>query len=181
MAVMAAQASEVRLVERIRELYPQNPTEDVCVKLNISKYKLRRICEKNRIFKEKEYFRKLRSEKMKAIYQREKDTEKGKRFYRKGENMVDKYGERGREIIERGADASYNARKKDEKRWLYGMPRKTNFRYGKGKSIYQRRGYLRKLGYEIDRASNIAYYSSTTRRSQRIENNYKNIVFKKKI
>lgn len=170
---MAVPENEEEIAEQLKALYPCNPTDEICEKLNITMKQLRSMCKKYHILKDKAYLKEHIRQIMKEVYIRDKDTEKGKRFYRKGENMIDKYGERGKEIIEKSTSASYDARKKDEKRWLYGMPLKTNFKFSNRRSAYLKRAYLRKLGYEVAYKSNVAYYNECTRRSERLERDYK--------
>lgn len=92
--------------------------------------------------------------------------------FRKGETNEMRLGKRrNRERIEKSAASLRRTREIEKSRVAFGLPQQTKLLV-KVESSKKRcqRYYLRKLGYIIDRGSNVAYYDERTQRSMTYEN-----------
>ena len=97
---------------------------------------------------------------------------RGEEFrFKKGERPIDRIGaKREADRISRSAASRAKTFQVERARALYGIPQQTKLQVVKHpRKQIQLRYYLRKLGYVIERGSNVIYYNSETKRSQELE------------
>lgn len=91
--------------------------------------------------------------------------------FKPGETTRDRIGAKREAVrIQKSAEAMRQLRKKEKARVLFGLEQRTRLkvvRVPQGKISL--RCYLKKLGYILDEAERIAYYTDTTTRGKRIE------------
>lgn len=177
---MRTKATREQIAE-VERLFPTTNSQELADKLGISLYKLQYIARSHGIYKTHEYMSRLRTESMRAVYERDKDTERGKHWFKKGYNFRERFGDKVDEIISKASEGLKRARRSDRRRVLFGLPQRYKFKIGGGgrKRVHQRYR-LRKLGYYVDKGSNVCYYDANTKRSLVLEERYLGLTFKEK-
>lgn len=177
---MRTKATREQIAE-VERLFPTTNSQELADKLGISLYKLQYIARSHGIYKTHEYMSRLRTESMRAVYERDKDTERGKHWFKKGYNFRERFGDKADEIISKASEGLKRARRSDRRRVLFGLPQKYKFKIASGgrKRVHQRHR-LRQLGYYVDKGSNVCYYDANTKRSLVLEERYLGLTFKER-
>ena len=166
----------------LQKHFKHTKNEDIAKKLGVSPRSVSRLAEKRGLKKSKQYIRKYQEEstaKMnKILHERGLYPPKGyiiprsEEFrFKKGEKPIDRLGaKRNAERIARCAQSRKETFRLERARALYGLPRQTKLKVVQSprKQVYLRY-YLRKLGYIVERGSNVAYYNNQTKRSPKLE------------
>jgi hypothetical protein len=163
--------------EWIKIHYKHTKNDVIKEKFGISDGALHRFARANGLKKSPQFMAKLRKATTDAAYLSHLKhgtwPEKGYRIPRSEEYQfrVGHKETRTPEQIARSAETRKQTIKEDRARIMFGLPQKTKVKLTKQphKKICQRT-YLRKLGYIIERGSDIAYYTPETRRSETFEN-----------
>ena len=177
---MRTKATREQIAE-VERLFPTTNSQELADKLGISLYKLQYIARSHGIYKTHEYMSRIRTESMKAVYEKNKDTERGKHWFKKGYDFRERFGDKADEIISKASEGLKRARRSDRRRVLFGLPQKYKFKIGGGgrKRVHQRYR-LRQLGYYVDKGSNVCYYDANTKRSLVLEERYLGLTFKER-
>lgn len=166
----------------LQKHFKHTKNEDIAKKLGVSPRSVNRLAEKRGLTKSRQFIRKTQIDAAAAANKSNRingtyppkgyqipNREKG--YFKKGERPIDRLGaKRNAERIARCAQSRKETFKLEKARAIFGLPRQTKLnvvqRPRKQVSI---RYYLRKLGYIVERGSNVAYYNSETRRSLKLE------------
>lgn len=177
---MRTKATREQIAE-VERLFPTTNSQELADKMGISLYKLQYIARSHGIYKTHEYMSRIRTESMKAVYEKKKDTEKGKHWFRKGYDFRERFGDKADEMMKKSSDKLNAARRADRRRVLFGLPQRYKFKIGGGgrKRVHQRYR-LRQLGYYVDKGSNICYYDANTKRNTALEEKYFGLRFEQK-
>ena len=165
-----------------RKHFKHTQNKEIAERLNISLRSVSRLASRMGLKKTKQYLRKCQLESTKHMneYNRINGTyppkgykiPRGEEFrFKKGERPIDRIGaKREADRISRSAASRRKTFQLEKARALYGIPQQTKLQVVKHprKQILLRY-YLRKLGYIIERGSNVVYYNSETKRSQELE------------
>lgn len=166
----------------LQKHFKHTKNEDIAKKLGVSQRSVNRLAEKRGLTKSRQFIRKTqidaaaaanKSNRINGTYPPKgyQIPNKEKGYFKKGERPIDRLGaKRNAERIARCAQSRKETFKLEKARAIFGLPRQTKLnvvqRPRKQVSI---RYYLRKLGYIVERGSNVAYYNSETQRSLRLE------------
>lgn len=166
----------------LQKHFKHTKNEDIAKKLGVSPRSVNRLAEKRGLTKSRQFIRKTqidaaaaanKSNRINGTYPPKgyQIPNKEKGYFKKGERPIDRLGaKRNAERIARCAQSRKETFKLEKARAIFGLPRQTKLnvvqRPRKQVSI---RYYLRKLGYIVERGSNVAYYNSETRRSLKLE------------
>ena len=166
----------------LQKHFKHTKNEDIAKKLGVSQRSVNRLAEKRGLTKSRQFIRKTqidaaaaanKSNRINGTYPPKgyQIPNKEKGYFKKGERPIDRLGaKRNAERIARCAQSRKETFKLEKARAIFGLPRQTKLnvvqRPRKQVSI---RYYLRKLGYIVERGSNVAYYNSETRRSLKLE------------
>lgn len=166
------------MIREIEEHYPTTDTKELAERLGITTNQLRHIVRVNQIYKTHEYRSSLCSKCMRETYERNKDTDKGNHWFKKGYDFHERFGDKANEMLRKSSDKLNKARRADRRRVLFGLPQRYKFKIGGGgrKRVHQRYR-LRQLGYHVDKGSNVCYYDESTRRSATLEARYFGLTF----
>ena len=177
---MRTKATREQIAE-VERLFPITNSQELADKMGISLYKLQYIARSHGIYKTHEYMSRIRTESMRAAYERDKDTERGKHWFKKGYDFRERFGDKADEIISKASEGLKRARRSDRRRVLFGLPQKYKFKIASGgrKRVHQRYR-LRKYGYHIDKGSNVCYYDENTKRNLALEAKYFGLRFEPK-
>lgn len=169
------------MIREIEEHYPTTDTKELAERLGITTNQLRHIVRVNQIYKTHEYRSSLCSKCMRETYERNKDTDKGNHWFKKGYDFYERFGDKANEMLRKSSDKLNKARRADRRRVLFGLPQRYKFKIGGGgrKRVHQRYR-LRQLGYHVDKGSNVCYYDESTRRSATLEARYFGLTFEPK-
>lgn len=169
------------LIMEVEEHYPTTDTKELAERLGITTNQLRHIVRVNGIRKTHEYRSNLCSKCMRETYERNKDTDKGNHWFKKGYNFRERFGDKADEMMKKSSDKLNAARRADLRRVLFGLPQRYKFKIGGGgrKRVHQRYR-LRQLGYYVDKGSNVCYYDANTKRSLVLEERYLGLIFREK-
>lgn len=165
----------------LQKHFKHTKNEDIAKKLGVSPRSVNRLAEKRGLTKSRQFIRKTqidaaaaanKSNRINGTYPPKgyQIPNKEKGYFKKGERPIDRLGaKRNAERIARCAQSRKETFKLEKARAIFGLPRQTKLnvvqRPRKQVSI---RYYLRKLGYIVERGSNVAYYNSETRRSLKL-------------
>lgn len=166
----------------LQKHFKHTKNEDVAKKLGVSLRSVNRLAERRGLIKSRQFIKKCQEEstaKMnKIMLERGLYPPKGyviprsEEFrFKKGEKPIDRLGaKRDAERIARCAQSRKETFRLERARALYGLPRQTKLKVVQRprKQVYIRY-YLRKLGYTVERGSNVAYYNNQTKRSPKLE------------
>ena len=166
----------------LQKHFKHTKNEQIAAKLNVSLRSVNRLAERRGLTKSKQFIRKCQEEstaKMnKIMLERGLYPPKGyiiprsEEFrFKKGEKPIDRLGaKREAERVARCAQSRKETFRLERARALYGLPRQTKLKVVQRprKQVYIRY-YLRKLGYIVERGSNVAYYNNQTKRSPKLE------------
>ena len=177
---MRTKATREQIAE-VERLFPTTNSQELADKMGISLYKLQYIARSHGIYKTHEYMSRIRTESMRAVYERDKDTERGKHWFKKGYDFRERFGDKADEMMKKSSDKLNAARRADRRRVLFGLPQRYKFKIGGGgrKRVHQRYR-LRQLGYYVDKGSNVCYYDDNTKRSLVLEERYLGLTFKER-
>lgn len=177
---MRTKATREQIAE-VERLFPTTNSQELADKMGISLYKLQYIARSHGVYKTHEYMSRIRTESMRAVYERDKDTERGKHWFKKGYDFRERFGDKADEIVSKASEGLKRARRSDRRRVLFGLPQKYKFKIGGGgrKRVHQRYR-LRQLGYYVDKGSNVCYYDANTKRSLVLEERYLGLTFKER-
>lgn len=169
------------LIMEVEEHYPTTDTKELAERLGITTNQLRHIVRVNGIHKTHEYRSSLCSKCMRETYERNKNTDKGGHWFKKGYNFRERFGDKADEILKKSSDKLNAARRADRRRVLFGLPQRYKFKIASGgrKRVHQRYR-LRKYGYHIDKGSNVCYYDENTKRNLALEAKYFGLRFEPK-
>lgn len=160
-------------LEWIKTHYKHTKNADIMEKFGISDGSLHRLAREFGLTKSKQFLKKVQTEAKNAATGTQRTPPKGYSIPG-GEKHRFKKGNKPKNTPEsraRGIEKRKQTIKEDRARIMFGLPQKTKVKLTKQpkKKICQR-SYLRKLGYIIERGSDIAYYTPETRRSETFEN-----------
>ena len=177
---MRTKATREQIAE-VERLFPTTTSQELADSVGISLGKLQYIARSHGIYKTHEYMSRIRTESMRAVYERDKDTEKGQHWFKKGYDFRERFGDKADEMIKKSSDKLNAARRADRRRVLFGLPQRYKFKIGGGgrKRVHQRYR-LRQLGYYVDKGSNVCYYDANTKRSLLLEERYLGLTFKER-
>ena len=177
---MRTKATREQIAE-VERLFPTTNSQELADRMGISLYKLQYIARSHGIYKTHEYMSRIRTESMRAVYERDKDTEKGQHWFKKGYDFRERFGDKADEMMKKSSDKLNAARRADRRRVLFGLPQRYKFKIGGGgrKRVHQRYR-LRQLGYYVDKGSNVCYYDANTKRSLVLEERYLGLTFKER-
>ena len=166
----------------LQKHFKHTKNEDIAKKLGVSLRSVNRMAERRGLTKSRQFIKKCQIEAAAAANKSNRingtyppkgyqipNKEKG--YFKKGERPIDRLGaKRNAERIARCAQSRKETFRLEKARAIFGLPRQTKL------NVVQRprrqvrvRYYLRKLGYTVERGSNVAYYNSETQRSLRLE------------
>ena len=177
---MRTKATREQIAE-VERLFPTTNSQELADRMGISLYKLQYSARSHGIYKTHEYMSRIRTESMRAVYERDKDTEKGQHWFKKGYDFRERFGDKADEMMKKSSDKLNAARRADRRRVLFGLPQRYKFKIGGGgrKRVHQRYR-LRQLGYYVDKGSNVCYYDANTKRSLVLEERYLGLTFKER-
>lgn len=166
----------------LQKHFKHTKNEDIAEKFGVSPRSVNRLAEKRGLTKSRQFIRKTQLDAAAAANKSNRingtyppkgyQIPGGEAFrFKKGERPIDRLGaKRNAERIARCAQSRKETFRLERARALYGLPRQTKLKVVQRprKQVYIRY-YLRKLGYTVERGSNVAYYNSQTQRSLRLE------------
>lgn len=166
----------------LQKHFKHTKNEDIAKKLGVSPRSVNRLAEKRGLTKSWQFMKKTqldaaaaanKSNRINGTYPPKgyQIPNKEKGYFKKGEKPIDRLGaKREAERIAKCVQSRKETFKLEMARAIFGLPRQTKMK------VVQRprrqvwvRYYLRKLGYTVERGSNVAYYNSETKRSPKLE------------
>ena len=169
-------------IEWLKKHFKHTKNEVIAQRLNISIRSVNRIASKMGLKKTPQFIRKCQLETTRKMNESNRingtyppkgyKIPRGEEFrFKKGERPIDRIGaKREADRISRSAASRRKTFQLEKARALYGIPQQTKLQVVKHpRKQIQLRYHLRKLGYVIERGSNVIYYNSKTKRSQELE------------
>lgn len=166
----------------LQKHFKHTKNEDIAKKLGVSPRSVNRLAEKRGLTKSRQFIRKTQIDAAAAVNKSNRingtyppkgyqipNKEKG--YFKKGEKPIDRIGaKREAERIAKCVQSRKKTFKLERARALFGLPRQTKLKVVQRprKQVWVRY-YLRKLGYTVERGSNVAYYNNQTKRSLKLE------------
>ena len=166
----------------LQKHFKHTKNEEIAEKLGVSLRTVNRLAEKRGLTKSKQFIKKClaetaaaanRSHRLNGTYPPKgyRIPNREKTQFQKGVKPIDRLGaKKDAERIAKSVASRKETFKLEKARALFGLPRQTKLnvvqRPRKQVSI---RYYLRKLGYIVERGSNVAYYNNQTKRSPKLE------------
>ena len=166
----------------LQKHFKHTKNEDIAKRLGVSPRSVNRLAEKRGLTKSRQFIRKTQIDAAAAANKSHRingtyppkgyhipNRENG--YFKKGERTIDRIGpKREAERIAKCVQSRKETFKLEKARAIFGLPRQTKLK------VVQRprrqvwvRYYLRKLGYTVERGSNVAYYNNQTKRSPKLE------------
>ena len=166
----------------LQKHFKHTKNEEIAKKLGVSHRTVNRLAEKRGLTKSRQFIRKCqletaaaanKSNRINGTYPPKgyKIPNREKTQFQKGVKPIDRLGaKKEAERIAKSVASRKETFKLEKARALFGLPRQTKLK------VVQRprrqvwvRYYLRKLGYTVERGSNVAYYNNQTKRSPKLE------------
>lgn len=166
----------------LQKHFKHTKNEDIAKRLGVSLRSVNRMAEKRGLTKSWQFMKKTqldaaaaanKSHRINGTYPPKgyQIPNKEKGYFKKGEKPIDRLGaKREAERVAKSVQSRKETFKLEKARAIFGLPRQTKMK------VVQRprrqvwvRYYLRKLGYTVERGSNVAYYNNQTKRSPKLE------------